>query len=79
MVDAKLRVYGVSGLRVCDASIFPYIVSGHTVCQLAFLWGHIFLTVFGCGIAAGALMIQAGACYATAEKLADIIKEECAA
>lgn len=31
VVDAKLRVYGVQGLRVCDASIFPSIISGHTV------------------------------------------------
>ncbi|EAU85325.2 choline dehydrogenase [Coprinopsis cinerea okayama7 len=30
VVDTKLRVYGIKGLRVCDASIFPYIISGHT-------------------------------------------------
>ena len=30
VVDAKLRVHGVSGLRVADASIMPAIVSGNT-------------------------------------------------
>jgi len=30
VVDSELKVYGVDGLRVCDASIFPSIVSGHT-------------------------------------------------
>ncbi|KAJ7623439.1 hypothetical protein FB45DRAFT_925680 [Roridomyces roridus] len=30
VVDSKLRVYGIQGLRVCDASIFPEILSGHT-------------------------------------------------
>lgn len=31
VVDSSLRVYGIKGLKVCDASIFPQIVSGHTV------------------------------------------------
>ena len=30
VVDAKLRVYGIQHLRVVDASIMPYIVSGNT-------------------------------------------------
>ena len=39
VVDSKLKVYGVDGLRVCDASIFPSIVSGHTVRFLSFFFG----------------------------------------
>ena len=30
MVDAELRVRGVGGLRVADASVFPNIVGGNT-------------------------------------------------
>jgi choline dehydrogenase len=30
VVDPSLRVYGVDGLRVCDASIFPTLIAGNT-------------------------------------------------
>ncbi|KAH9052988.1 GMC oxidoreductase [Lactarius deliciosus] len=30
VVDTRLRVHGIHGLRIVDASIFPTIISGHT-------------------------------------------------
>lgn len=30
VVDARLRVHGVEGLRVCDASVFPTLIAGNT-------------------------------------------------
>lgn len=30
VVDAQLRVHGVSGLRVVDGSVMPDVVAGHT-------------------------------------------------
>jgi len=31
VVDSNLRVHGTQGLRVCDASVFPKLLSGHPV------------------------------------------------
>lgn len=30
VVDPALRVHGVEGLRVCDASVFPNLIAGNT-------------------------------------------------
>lgn len=40
VVDSRLRVKGVSGLRVCDASIFPNHVSGNIVSSVYALAEH---------------------------------------
>lgn len=64
VVDSQLRVYGINGLRVCDASIFPTIISGHTV--------GVLLVAHCCELIA----TQAGAVFAIAEKLANELKTE---
>lgn len=40
VVDSHARVYGVQGLRVVDASAFPFLPPGHpqsTVCEFCLL------------------------------------------
>lgn len=44
VVDSKLRVYGIQGLRVCDASIYTKIISGHTV-RLPFLLEELLIEI----------------------------------
>lgn len=37
VVDPELKVYGISNLRICDASIFPDSLSGHPVSTVSVL------------------------------------------
>lgn len=60
VVDSSLKVYGVSNLRVCDASVFPDSVSGHPVSPLP----------HGLSL----LIFQQAAVVAAAEKCADLVK-----
>ncbi|WP_172582660.1 GMC oxidoreductase [Subtercola boreus] len=39
VTDAELRVRGVLGLRIADASVMPQIIRGHTLAPAAFI-GH---------------------------------------
>jgi len=39
VVDSKLRVHGLRGLRVADASVMPYIISGRGTNAAAYMIG----------------------------------------
>lgn len=34
VVDHRLRVHGIGGLRVVDASVMPTIIAGHTIASV---------------------------------------------
>jgi choline dehydrogenase len=40
VVDPRLRVHGIAGLRVMDASIFPSIISGNTNAPALMVGAH---------------------------------------
>lgn len=64
VVDPRLRVHGIPNLRIVDASIFPNIVSGHTVSSVSYTHGKTQVNV----------VLKAGPVLAVAEKAADLIK-----
>lgn len=73
VVDERLRVKGIAGLRVCDASVFPESVSGHPVSLSLFHSVLFFLAPDPHIISSGC---QVAAVVAIAEKFSDMLKSE---
>jgi choline dehydrogenase-like flavoprotein len=52
VVDAELRVHGVAGLRVADASIMPDIIGGNTSAPAMMIGERAAAFVLGHGVEA---------------------------
>lgn len=66
-VDSAFRLYGVKGLRVCDASVLPWLAMGPMVRNSNFSWGQEVVIDYS---------QSEGISVIAAEKLADLLKGE---
>ena len=73
VVDSRARVFGVKGVRVVDASAFPFLPPGHpqsTVCEFSPPSSNLTNKICGIEYVLTKWMIDA-----LAEKIADYIKK----
>lgn len=47
VVDPYLRVHGIPNLRIADASVFPEIMSGHTVSSMIVMYTKVVAYIHG--------------------------------